>query len=390
MSQFSSSSWKTTSDSKGPEIEPDRDFEVHHRSIATIAIPMDVILKVKLVLVVRSDMEREQSRLGMKQALAFEKIQAVGGTLFFKAERLKELEMLHSPGRHSEKLIGEIEGLRTAIKKLQVSKASLEKEEKALGRQIRRLRHSWEKCQLETNGALEEEIRKYDLPDVEAPHLISKSISGVSATHISDGEDLLGGDIQIGEREQDQDDILQAQEEDQAEKILHDAENTLARARKEFENHQTGYERDLKLYYRSEAHRPPLQVKEEFDVLHLYQGRKATRRLIEAEEALKITRQKAKAAGLLWVMYDQKSGFGDHPDDGYEGCHFIPLKEDKRASIQSWVDGQDMPYTTGPPSPPEFDEWGFDSEKRLDSVSVVATGDQRRRIDCHARSGGNS
>jgi len=75
---------------------------------------------------------------------------------------------------------------------------------------------------------------------------------------------------------------------------------------------------------------------------------------------------------------DQQSGFVDYPDDGYrESMEAAMVAHVDHDSIQKWMQGEDDSRNHST----ECDQWDSRSVDLCDSVSVVAQGRDRKRID---------
>lgn len=118
-----------------------------------------------------------------------------------------------------------------------------------------------------------------------------------------------------------------------------------------------------------------------FDLAMLQKKQQATRALIDAEHALDATRQQAFTLGVVRYSWDQESGFGTDGDDGYTPSLEEHLAQQvDRARIERWMDGagtDDRSYFRSG----EGDEWECRSVNLDDSISVVASGKERTRID---------
>lgn len=120
----------------------------------------------------------------------------------------------------------------------------------------------------------------------------------------------------------------------------------------------------------------------ELDLLNVQQRAETTRALIEAEEAFEQARTRARNLGLLQNEPDQESGFIDSTDDGSSVCEDLSahVSSLNSTSVQAWVsrvaEARDEDWVE-----PDVDEWDSRSVSMSDSVSVVADGQWRKRID---------
>jgi len=120
----------------------------------------------------------------------------------------------------------------------------------------------------------------------------------------------------------------------------------------------------------------------ELDLFHVKQRAETTRALIEAEEALEQARARARGLGMLENEPDQESGFVDGIDDGSSVCDDFAadVSDLNPTTVQAWVsrvaEAQDEHLVE-----PDVDEWDSRSVSMSDSISVVADGKWRKRID---------
>ncbi|KAF2494470.1 hypothetical protein BU16DRAFT_462467 [Lophium mytilinum] len=153
-------------------------------------------------------------------------------------------------------------------------------------------------------------------------------------------------------------------------------------AEKKLQDHREFYEQDLRHCVQAPRSRCVEELKKEFDFSYLVNGTKLAGEIREAEAELQTAKKDAKVVGV-WVPADQDSQFGDHPDDGYSENHERAwVSEFDRSKIEKWMKMEEGPLSHEcPGTPPEIDEFFFDTNKPIDSVSAVAEGADRRRID---------
>lgn len=123
-----------------------------------------------------------------------------------------------------------------------------------------------------------------------------------------------------------------------------------------------------------------------FDLRWLKRFQELTHELLEAEVALSDAKAAARDADVdIPVLNDQASGFRDDVDDGYR----LSFEQDcvdsaPRQKVDGWLEAVDR-AEAGSPSFNDgsecSDEWEADEVQVSDSVSVVAEGTERRRID---------
>ncbi|KAK5125486.1 hypothetical protein LTR85_000596 [Meristemomyces frigidus] len=121
---------------------------------------------------------------------------------------------------------------------------------------------------------------------------------------------------------------------------------------------------------------------EEFDLRWLKRNQELTHEVVEAETALAEAKATALAAGIEVGAEDQTSGFVDNLEDGYrvsfEHDQIVSVPEPK---VSKWL--SNIPDQASPTSPDmvEVDEWDTQTVGISDSVSLVAEGPDRRRIE---------
>jgi len=115
-----------------------------------------------------------------------------------------------------------------------------------------------------------------------------------------------------------------------------------------------------------------------FDNVLLEENQDATRKVIQAEEELETARRLVRDLGVTLHGSMLESGFGDHADDGYRVSEEKAVIEHvDRDKIQKWMSEDD----DGHYFPTDCDEWESKTIDLCDSVSVVAEGKDRKRID---------
>ncbi|KAF2802385.1 uncharacterized protein BDZ99DRAFT_482824 [Mytilinidion resinicola] len=184
---------------------------------------------------------------------------------------------------------------------------------------------------------------------------------------------------------------------EQAERKVADKRSLYQHAYRDFEAHydQHAYRYDVEFeaYAKSQTNRPDVDLRMEFDHIYLVKRSKLTRELIEAEEEFEAAKQEARANGCYWHDYDGYSQCADHPDDGYRESEEREMAADMdrdRDRIEKWILDHTGPYEDSTStSTPTIDEWPIDSKRPFDSLSMVAEGVERKRIDRQARNLGH-
>ena len=122
---------------------------------------------------------------------------------------------------------------------------------------------------------------------------------------------------------------------------------------------------------------------EDFDMRWLKRTQELTRELIDAEVAVAEAKADAIRLGADIAEQDQESGFVSNFEDGYrtsfeqEQIASVPLPK-----VENWLSS--VPEATSPSfndREEDGDEWEADDVEISDSVSLVAEGAERRRID---------
>lgn len=144
----------------------------------------------------------------------------------------------------------------------------------------------------------------------------------------------------------------------------------------EFLERQEAYEHDL-------FHFIETTPKTEIDLFHLHRGRELAKTLNDAEEAWEKAKVKAKALGLLRNNSYQESDFVDDVDDGYRLSQDPSGKtvQPGRDVIEAWAGNVADQESDEDEEMPDVDEWETRTMGPWDSLSVVAEGRQRTRID---------
>lgn len=154
--------------------------------------------------------------------------------------------------------------------------------------------------------------------------------------------------------------------------------NRFQEAEQEFECRQLVYEQDV-MEFGDTASRT------ELDLFHVERGRKLVRILEEAEQAWEQARARAKALGVLLNHAGQESDFVDDEDDGYRLSQDPDGKVSRldHGTIEAWVEGvvEKESGDGGDESMPDVEQCGANPIGLSDSLSVVAEGRRRLRID---------
>ena len=170
--------------------------------------------------------------------------------------------------------------------------------------------------------------------------------------------------------------VTQAQ--DEAVKDIRLKEQRLQNAQGKIDNWREYYDEEYRKYSQRVADSIIQPARTTFDITLLKEQQEATGALIEAERAVEESRQHARRLGVVLRGTDQESGFASDDDDGYGGSTEADLiQQVDPAWIERWMNdkGETPHYAT------ECDEWDLQTVDLCDSVSVVAEGKERTRID---------
>ncbi|KXT09446.1 hypothetical protein AC579_5990 [Pseudocercospora musae] len=124
------------------------------------------------------------------------------------------------------------------------------------------------------------------------------------------------------------------------------------------------------------------ESEEAFDLRWIQRYRELTHAVIEAEEGLAKAKAGATKAGFRIRLESQSSGFSDRDDDGYrESWVAEVLSSIPRDAINAWL--AVLPEDADPERKGDLDAdpWDARDIEICDSVSMVADGSRRRRID---------
>lgn len=197
----------------------------------------------------------------------------------------------------------------------------------------------------------------------------------VPASPLDTNRDYLTQPVQLTPEEQAQEDIKTAYWT--AWERLNEAQSAFNR-----KNVDRNMELQALLEQELQSNEPCLETPSQFDGRWVLRNQEITRELIEAEAAFDKAKAAAAEAGLNIRLDYQESGFADDEEDGRhsvseEDC----INSAPQPLIHSWL--HTIPADAGSSCTDEadVDEWDAESPGLSDSVSVVAEGRERRRID---------
>lgn len=151
----------------------------------------------------------------------------------------------------------------------------------------------------------------------------------------------------------------------------------LRNARYKLENWQVYYDSEYERYRTCVDEGRMESDRSFFDNVLLQEHQEAIKDSIEAEHEFEEALKFCKALGGRNID-DQESSFLDFPEDGYRGSMDATIVRDlDRDRIAKWLEGDEHPTH----SPVECDAWESKSIDLCDSISVVAGGKERKKID---------
>jgi hypothetical protein len=158
-----------------------------------------------------------------------------------------------------------------------------------------------------------------------------------------------------------------ADAQDAARELVNEREYQLQDAALKVENFGDYYEAELRTFQEENAEGRIETTKTDFDVCLLHQAQVATGALIQAEQEFEAAKEHAR-----------ESGFLDYADDGYrESMEADIAAHVDRGRIEKWMDEENDKQDQSP----DCDNWDSESVDFGDSISVVAEGKGRKRID---------
>jgi phosphoribosylaminoimidazole-succinocarboxamide synthase len=116
----------------------------------------------------------------------------------------------------------------------------------------------------------------------------------------------------------------------------------------------------------------------EFDLELLVEQRAAAADLTDAEKGLEAVMEYARELGVVFADSKIESGFQDHIDDGYRlSMEADMVQHVDRSRIEKWMaEKEDRPNHST-----DCDDWDSRTVELYDSISVVAEGKEKARIE---------
>lgn len=162
------------------------------------------------------------------------------------------------------------------------------------------------------------------------------------------------------------------------------AKDEFHQAYRQFENRELIRAREYQANTEAANHGEPTtdDSPEAFDIRWVKRNQELTRAVIDAEAAFTSAKAEMCEAGIELPPEDQTSVLYDRTDDGYR----MSFEQELVASIPSpvvskWMSAVPSDAAEELRSPAEVDEWDAEEVGISDSVSLVAEGSERKRID---------
>lgn len=283
-----------------------------------------------------------------------------------------------------------VQDTRSEIHSVEEARSKLQQEEQAIIEQLGSRYEHQKRLQAEVNDILDDVFVNCNLlepqtqlvdTDVEVPIILGTASASASRNSSLHNDTTR----QRGMSDDEPFDIAETDPQtalhDALRRKTHEKRMILLDAEQEFNMRESRYFEHLENYRAEEARGNPVRTKTDFDLAHLEYGRALTRNLITAERNFNLAKAKAQAAGVMHDAF-QDSHFVDCFDDGYKESMDaeVAAKFDWTA-IERWLDGTSIADYEGSASGVEVDEWDARLDDRFDSVSVLADGIERSRID---------
>lgn len=158
----------------------------------------------------------------------------------------------------------------------------------------------------------------------------------------------------------------------------------------EFGNREAFYDSEFRDYQEVIADGSCVVSQSEFDRIFVRNISVLTRALIDAEAAYEDALRRARALRIIGNDFDQESDFVDHKDDGYRESFEADLAAGAdRFFIHQWMEvTEESENQEDDPLIDETDEWNARPVEISDSISMVAEGRDRVRIDRWCKTSG--
>ncbi len=153
----------------------------------------------------------------------------------------------------------------------------------------------------------------------------------------------------------------------------------LVKAEEEFDRYQDYHGTDPNARQRAAVAGLEIESRTDLDLFNLKRGQELTRRLIEAEDAVRTAHLEARMAGL---NDDQASNSGKQMETDDESLEVELRASTDMPSVERWLEDLEPDATSDIPPDNEADDWNFEVDDQVwESVSTMAQGSERERID---------
>jgi len=151
----------------------------------------------------------------------------------------------------------------------------------------------------------------------------------------------------------------------------------------DFDGRQNFYDNEFRDYQEAVEEGACMLPQSEFDRIHIGNIQRLTTGLIDAEAAYEDGMARARALDIIGNEFEQESDFVDQADDGYRDSHEAEMAAGvDRFFINAWMDATaDSEDQEDKPEIGTTDNWDAESIGISDSISMVAEGRRRVKID---------
>ncbi|KAL3420650.1 hypothetical protein PVAG01_07095 [Phlyctema vagabunda] len=269
------------------------------------------------------------------------------------------------------------EFLRQGVAQMEIlynEMTDLEKEKNKLTAEI----DEYERELSQPKEALYEEWKeilvKYDLLEAERPSDAVPTESQFAYEQNRQEDVMVGLEIEECTPSEAERVELENEKERAIENII-ECKRTLHRFQRKLDSWEDYYDHEYQ-HHRSKFGKGEMDNKSVFDNNMLQEHRNLFQEFQKAEEALEAARQHAKDLGLTLYSQSQESGFLDRADDGYrESLEAQVVAQFDHERIERWMRTETSEKSV------DYDDWSAKDVDFSESVTGVAVGKDRRRID---------
>ncbi|KAJ9640393.1 hypothetical protein H2199_005932 [Coniosporium tulheliwenetii] len=358
------------------------------------AIMLDMELSAKLQIAIRGEREMQRTEfliLSDREMLA-EREQMLFRRLL-AAEQ--DLEILSKREDHAEvQVAASIQKLKTEIYDLKHQHGNVQEELKSLDEVLQGAYANQRMLQAEANAILDDVFVNCNLlepqemqtsmdPELPPVQFSTQQPDGSVPSSIPSVPSRRSDELKYFEARFGPNNDIGGQEDESPQAR---ARRTLIRKRIDFTNAQEKFDRyqdhhgtDPNARQRAAVAGVQITSQTELDLFNLRRGQELTRKLIEAEEAVRAASTEAKLAG---VNNDQTSHSGKQMDEDGESLETELMASTDMASVERWL--EKVAPDANPDIAPDgdADDWDFEVDDRpWDSVSTMAQCSERRKID---------